>query len=207
MLELNTRPKSKPVFDLIRSHILEGRFHPGQWLKQADLESAYDASRSEIRAALTTLSERGIVEHAVNQGFRVSDRSHEEIQEMVEIIVTLERFNADSVVANATKANIAELEKLAEEFSTLIENGRHAELRLANYNFHSYLNGLGSNKTLAYTAQRMRECCIIGPFGRYTTYKGLQESNAEHFRIIDFLKKKDVEGFRVLLTEHSSHID
>lgn len=201
----HTRRKSKPLFDRIRANLLEGHFAPGQWLKQAELEERYQASRSEVRAALSSLAEKGLVEYNRNRGFRVFERSPKDVQEIVQMITVLEAAAAPSMVENVTRVQIGELTALAEAFDALIASGSHAELRLLNYRFHSQLNGLNANKLIARTIQNLRECCISGPFGRYTTYEGLQASSREHFAIISALKAKNTAALRSLLIEHGSH--
>lgn len=203
--EVHTRPKSKPVFDRLRAHVLEGHFPPGQWLKQVELEALYGATRSEIRAALSSLAERGMVEYAKNRGFRIFNRSPEEIRDIVEMITVLEAASAPGIVKVADSAAIADLSALANAFDDLIESGSHAELRLLNYRFHSQLNQLSGNSLIARTVQNLRECCISGPFGRYTSYEGLKASSREHFGIIRLIEARDAEGLAAMLREHSSH--
>lgn len=203
--DIHTRPKSKSLFDQVRAQILEGNYAPGQWLKQAELEQRYNATRSEVRAVLSTLAERGIVEYAPNRGFRLFDRTAEEIRDIVEMIVVLEGAAAPSMAANADEAAITELRQMAEQFDAMITEGSHADLRLLNYRFHSRLNMLGGNAVMARTVQNLRECCISGPFGRYTTYQGLRESSAEHFAIIAALQAREGAKLASLLRAHSSH--
>lgn len=204
---VHTRPKSKALFDRIRTHVLEGHFPPGHWLKQAELEETYNATRSEVRAALSSLSERGMVEYVQNRGFRIFNRSQDEISQIVEMITILEAAAADGIIRNATPAHVAELTALASEFDGLIESGSHSELRLLNYRLHSKINQLCGNDLIARTIQNLRECCITGPFGRYTSYDGLKASSREHFAIIGLIEARDVSGLSDILRSHSSHAD
>lgn len=203
--EIYSRPKSKSLFDRVRAHILEGVFPPGHWLKQVELEERYSASRSEVRAALSSLADRGVVEYVHNRGFRVYDRSPEEINDIIEMIMVLEGAAAPSMVERVDAPAMARLKDLAEQFDALIAGGSHADLRLLNYQFHSELNALGANALVARTIQNLRECCISGPFGRYTTYQGLSASAAEHFEILAALRARDSVRLAQLLRDHSSH--
>jgi len=203
-LDVHTRPKSKALFDRLRDHILEGRYFPGQWLKQAELEAAYNATRSDVRAALSSLSERGVVEYVKNQGFRVFSRSDEEIGEITEMIAILERAAVPKIIENITDEGIDELEELATTFHELITQGSHADLRLANYHIHNRLNSFCGSKLLMQTVQHLRECCISGPFERYSTFAGLSESSREHFAILKALRDRDAAEFGRLIGEHST---
>ncbi|HET6630177.1 MAG TPA: GntR family transcriptional regulator [Woeseiaceae bacterium] len=202
---MHTRPKSRALFEAIREHILEGRYLPGQWLKQAELESTYGASRSDVRSALSSLSERGIVEYSRNRGFRVFNREPREIRDIIEMIVVLEAAAARSILGNASASDIEELEHLARKFDDLTEKGSHAELRLTNYRFHDQLNALCGNRIMADTIRHLRECCVSGPFERYTTFEGLRASSREHFEIIDALQSGDARKLKDLLRRHTTH--
>lgn len=200
-----TRPKSKPVYDRLRAHILEGHFPPGQWLKQADLEAKYNATRNDVRAALSALTEKGMVEYVKNQGFRVFARSADEIRDIVQIITVLETAAAPGMVAHVTPARLKELTALARRFDAQIGKASHSDLRMINYQFHSRLNALSGNARMAGIVQNLRENCISGPFGRYTTYEGLQASSREHFEILDALNARDAARLAGLLQSHASH--
>jgi len=205
--DVHTRPKSQALFDKIRADILEGQFAPGHWLKLLDLERRYGARRSEVRSALSSLSERGIVEYSKNRGFSVFQRSPEEVRELTEIIVSLEATAAPSIVERATPQDIEALEVLAHQFDALTEHVNHAQLRLKNYQFHGQLNSLASNTLLSKTVRTLRECSVLGPFNRYASYQGLKESSREHFALLDALRRKDVPTFSRILHDHASHID
>lgn len=204
MSKVRTRQKFTALSDRIREHILEGRYFPGQWLKQTELENFYKASRSDVRGALLTLSERGVVEYIKNHGFRVFSRSDEEIREIVDMIAILECAAAPRIVANITEDGLNEVELLVNVFRDLIPSGSHAALRLANYHIHDKLNFYCGNDLLMKTVRHLRECCITGPFERYSTFAGLTESNREHFAILDALRRRDVAEFQALIKSHST---
>ena len=200
-----TRPKSKALFDHIRMDILRGKHTAGKWLKQIELEEQYNATRSDVRAALSSLAERGIVEYVRNRGYRIFDRRPEEIQDIVEMIVVLEAACATAIVERATDKDIEELTALANDFNNLIESGDLAHLRLSNYHFHARLNALTSNQRMANEIRNLRECCAVIPFARYTTFEGLKESNKEHFEIIEAVKQRNAKLLASLIKKHTTH--
>jgi len=204
--EVYTRPKSKPVFDKIRADIVEGKYHTGQWLKQAELESRYKASRSEVRAALSTLAERGMVEYIKNRGFRIFSRSQEELDEMTEMLEVLEVAAVPAMVRNATPKAIASLREIAKRFDAGISNSSPAQLRLINYEFHQKLNELCSNRLIASNIQSLRESFISTPFDRYMTYDGLKAASAEHLEIVSLLEQGDEAALRRLIKAHVGNV-
>lgn len=206
MNEVHTRPKSKPVFDKIRADIVEGKFHAGQWLKQADLESRYHASRSEVRAALSTLAERGMVEYVKNRGFRIFSYSEDELNEITELLEILEVAAVPGMIQRATPAAIDELQEIALRFERGIASSNAAQLRLINYEFHQKLNRLCPNRLIARNIQSLRESFISTPFDRYMTYDGLKAASAEHLEIVSLLESGDEDALRRLIKAHVSNI-
>ena len=206
MNEVHTRPKSKPVFDKIRADIVEGKFHAGQWLKQADLESHYHASRSEVRAALSTLAERGMVEYVKNRGSRIFSYSEEELNEITELLEILEVAAVPGMIQRATPAAIDELQEIALRFERGIASSNAAQLRLINYEFHQKLNRLCPNRLIARNIQSLRESFISTPFDRYMTYDGLKAASAEHLEIVSLLEAGDEDALSSLIKAHVSNI-
>lgn len=204
MHDVTTRPKSQALFESIRAKILGGQHPAGQWLKQADLEKDYGATRSEVRSALSSLAERGIVEYVKNRGFRVFSRTEEEINEIAEMILALELAAAPQIAETATAEDIETLKKSAANFEEVMRTGRQADLRVANYGFHGAVIDICGNKLIAQTVKHMRECCASGPEVNYMTMDGLQKSNSEHYAIIEAIEARD--GARLIehFKEHSS---
>lgn len=202
--EIHTRPKSQALFESIRAKILSGQHPAGQWLKQADLESEYGATRSEVRGALSSLAERGVVEYVKNRGFRVFSRTEEEINEIAEMILALELAVAEQIIQNATSEDVEALRQNAADFEEVMRSGRQADLRVANYGFHGVVIDLCGNKLIARTVKHLRECCASGPEVNYLTMDGLNKSNAEHYEIIAAIEAKDSAELTACFNKHSS---
>src|SRR2546427_654758 len=62
---------SEGAGSVLRRHILEGRFLPGQRLVEADLARRLGTSRGPVREALKSLEVEGLVHEMPRRGFRV----------------------------------------------------------------------------------------------------------------------------------------
>jgi len=78
----------------LREAIVDGRFQPNERLVEADLERAFGAGRTAIRAALVRLDQEGLVERQPNRGARVRLVSDREALEIEEVRVALEQMLA-----------------------------------------------------------------------------------------------------------------
>src|SRR5258708_11527230 len=67
------------VFDVLRAELLNGVLNPGDKLRMVELASRFSVSQSVVREALTRLAEQGLVVATPQRGFRVRERSVEDI--------------------------------------------------------------------------------------------------------------------------------
>lgn len=63
--------KSEPLLERMKRDISSSQFRRGGWLRLADLEARYGASRTEVRKALAALAALRTLEHVANYGYRV----------------------------------------------------------------------------------------------------------------------------------------
>jgi DNA-binding GntR family transcriptional regulator len=110
------RDVEKSFSEALTADLLAGKYSPGEWLKQADLEEAYKVNRFEVRIALAELSVRGLLEHLPNRGYRVCKHTAEDWELLLELRSLLEVAACRLVVQRATDEQIAEFERLVHEF-------------------------------------------------------------------------------------------
>ena len=84
------KTREELVTDAIRQAILRGQFRPGDKLDQQDLANELGVGRSPIREALRTLGAEELVTHFPHRGAMVTERSVNELQELLFIRTTLE---------------------------------------------------------------------------------------------------------------------
>src|SRR5580700_1815865 len=100
----------------LRADLLAARYRPGEWLKQADLESTYDVNRFEVRIGLSELAARRLLEHTPNRGYRVVNPTDRERDELYEVRTCLELAAARKIVVRAKAQEIEEFANLVLAF-------------------------------------------------------------------------------------------
>jgi GntR family transcriptional regulator, carbon starvation induced regulator len=80
------------IADRLRYEILGGRIAPGAKIRADDLKSKFDVSLTPIREALMRLSSEGLVIAEDQRGFRVAPMSLQNLREVTELRVALERL-------------------------------------------------------------------------------------------------------------------
>lgn len=91
------------VYNLLRNDIISGTLPPGQKLKIEALRKAYDVGASPIREALSLLTSEHFVERLDQRGFRVSQVSLRELDELLKTRCWLEERALRESIANGDK--------------------------------------------------------------------------------------------------------
>jgi len=98
----NRRSLSDDVVVRLRGEIVRGTFAPGQRLNEVALAEAFDVSRGPIREALTILEREGLLTVEKHRGARVTLLSRNDIDEIYELRLALERLAMERAVRLAT---------------------------------------------------------------------------------------------------------
>lgn len=186
----------------LRADLLAGKYSAGEWLKQADLESAYGANRFEVRIALAELNVQGLLEHFPNRGYRVCQHTDTEREQLYEVRTLLEVAACKLIVQRATEEQIAEFERMVLAFDEAIENERLMKLKELNFDLHSQLYGMTANPMLANQIRNLRERGIPGRQGMWDAQKSIKESSADHLEMLDMLKRRDSDGLASVVYRH-----
>lgn len=188
--------------EALTADLLAGKYSPGEWLKQADLEATYNVNRFEVRIALAELSVRGLLEHLPNRGYRVCNHSNEDREHLYEVRTLLEVAASRLVVQRATHGEILEFERLVQRFDEAIESHGQDEMRAVNFELHNHLYSMSGNPLLAAQINDLRQRGIPGRRGLWDTAKSLKASNADHFEMLDMLKRRDADGLAAVIYRH-----
>ena len=88
---MNQVPDSKKetlvesAYQWIREAILDGNIQPGAKLIERELTQATGVSRSALREALASLDEKGLVHREPYRGYRVTNLTKKQVQDLYEL--------------------------------------------------------------------------------------------------------------------------
>ncbi|MCL4800918.1 MAG: GntR family transcriptional regulator [Burkholderiales bacterium] len=178
------------LYERIRAEIITCALAPGAQVHEQELARRYRVSKSPIRDALLKLHAERLVEVVPRRGYRVRPISLADAAELYDMRLILERACVERVIANASNAEIASLERYRRV---------PARVRLPawidyNRRFHVAIASICGNQRLARATIE-----IIQVFDRLT-YTGLaalgdarslERFVAEHGVLIDAIKRRD----------------
>lgn len=196
------KPPAMDAAEMLARDIHAGLFGLGTWLKQIDLEKRYGCTRIEVRRALDKLVSKRLVQHIPNRGYHVYQPDARHSDEIRDVRVVLQTAAADSIVARADAAAVATLRALAQRFSDLVFEGTLLQQYEANIAFHVHMAGLCANRELAGLIVEFHGRGPSAPIEQWKTRARVEQSNQEHFQMVDAIEARDVARLKQLMRAH-----
>ncbi|MBB3979996.1 DNA-binding GntR family transcriptional regulator [Rhizobium azooxidifex] len=190
----------RPLFHRIREDIIDGRLEAGTRLVVADLARRYDSSSNPVREALHQLQGEGFVVISQNRGARVRPVGEHFARDIYDIRALIEPYMIRWFTANATTAQISEMEKIQNEIEQL--DGDHEAYRELNERFHSVSYAGHFNREAVDMEERYREILFMLN-KRYQLTRGRwAECIQEHRGIVTAIKARDAEAAAAMTERH-----
>lgn len=185
-------------YESIRRLIREGRFAGGQPLRSAQIAAQIGVSRSPVRDALARLAAEGIVELLPNRGARLIGLGTQDVHEIFDLRAMLEPHGAARAAVAATKEDIAELSRLAEE----VERAESTSDRgLLNDEFHMKIARMSGNEVLvevlpAVIKEPLLHASLTG------TAVDRAVSQQQHYEVVDAIRARNPAWAEAAMRAH-----
>lgn len=192
--------KHEPVYDRVRSAILNGELAPGAVMSQVSLAEELGISRTPLREALRMLQSEGLIEAEPNRRVRVAPMTPHDLEDLWIIRVTLETEALRLSMPRMTADDLARLEGSMAEMAHYAETTDYRGWGAPHRRFHRLLTGHAGERLNALLdqlfdhAERYRRLHIgHGPSAWAT---------AGHREILDACKEGDQDRCGSLLASH-----
>lgn len=179
---LKARVARHDVRDEIQRRILSGESKPGERLSQQSLARELGVAQGTVRESLLELQWLGLVQSVDHLGVFVDSLDAARICEAYEVREVMEGLAARLACANAGRADITELRKMADEIFRLAQDKKN-ETGTLDRTFHLHITELTRNSTLIRLSHTYR---ILGMTVR--AFREPSVIHAEHLRIIEAIE-------------------
>lgn len=192
----------------LREAILSGALLPGDRLHQDRLAEMLGISRTPLRAALTTLSQTGLVSYASNRGFYVREFSLADVAGAFAVRAELEAMACRLAAETMTEGDIAHLFQLVAEGDRLLAPGTLLPEHLAAYRqmnvaFHTAIMEHTGNPWIATLVGNLQNVPIASDrIIIWRDFDVIRRSHDDHHRIAKALSNKQCERAAALMREH-----
>ncbi len=136
------------VYEQIKQEIMNCRLAPGEVLSENRLLSRFEASKTPIREALTSLVQERLVEYFPNRGFMVTSVSVADIQEIFDARIFFETELFRLAVKNMTEREIDAMERQYRAQAGHTAPSTAEDFLRSNIDFHLALAAAAHNRRL-----------------------------------------------------------
>lgn len=192
------------VADHIVLLIAAGELLPGERVFEKDICERLKVSRIPVREAFQLLQAQGVIKGEPNRGSFVTDFGSEQIAEMMEVRIVVERIAGRHLVKriNADPTLVDKLRGAMDALHRAIRNNDRLGYCQADLAFHSTIIELADSPIL----QPLWESLSRGILVFLMQERGLEESYdrsiADHERLIALLATADLKGYEAEIARH-----
>src|SRR5262245_11773225 len=164
---------------------------PGVVYSAPVLAARFGVSATPVREAMLDLAKEGLVEVMRNKGFRVTELSDAELDDITEVRRLIEIPTAAKAVGRATAADLARLRPVARR---IVEAARKKDLIAYiehDQRFHLDLLAIAGNAQLVSLVGELRARSRLYGLDRLADSGGLGASAREHMEMLDLIAAKD----------------
>ncbi|NUW32206.1 GntR family transcriptional regulator [Nonomuraea sp. SMC257] len=193
------------VAHALRAALVTGEMRPGVVYSAPALAQQFGVSATPVREAMLDLAKEGLVEAVRNKGFRVTELSARDLDELTELRRLIEVPTVARLAGDAPTGEFARLRPLAEDIVTAAERGDLLAYVDADLRFHLELLALSGNSRLVSVVTDLRNRARLYGLSQLPGEK-LASSAREHLALLDALEAGERDAAGHIMAEHIGHV-
>ncbi|MBB3663626.1 MULTISPECIES: GntR family transcriptional regulator [Prauserella salsuginis group] len=190
----------------LRAAIISGEMEPGVVYSAPSLGSRFGVSATPVREAMLDLVREELVEIVPNKGFRVTEISETDLDQITEIRLLIEPPAVSKVTPIIPDDDFAELRELAQNIVTAAEAGDLVEYTEADRVFHLRLLSYADNPRMTNLVSDLRAHTRLFGLAALRERGELVDVAQEHHTIVDALQARDQTAAESQMRAHISQV-
>jgi DNA-binding GntR family transcriptional regulator len=187
------------IYAVLFDRIVSGEYPPNTRLKEEELATQFDVSRTPVRVTLRQLEQDGLVEILPKRGARVVGFSVDDVEEVYDIRKSLEIQALKTSAAHLNIQGLIEIRSKLNEISRTSDQKQHEEVDAQIHNY--FIQASGKKRLISILnqmfrlIQRFRELGFEDQDLRKSAYEA-------HLALIDAICLRDVNKATEILADH-----
>lgn len=195
------------ITETLRAAVISGELRPGVVYSAPRLAGQFGVSATPVREAMLDLANEGLVDIVRNKGFRVTELSEEDLDELSELRALIEVPTVRRIAAAGVPRDVLdELRTLATEIEAAAARGDLIAHVTADLEFHLLLLAQAGNRRLVETVRSLRARSRLYGLRALADRDALVPSAHEHVELLDLLAAGDAPGAEDLMRRHVGHV-
>jgi DNA-binding GntR family transcriptional regulator len=194
------------VANALRAAVISGELKPGEVYSAPTLGARFGVSATPVREAMLDLVREGLVISLRNKGFRVTEVSDEDLDNVAAVRQLIEPPTIRDVVPMIPAADYPRLRRLAEDIVVAAQAGDLIAYIEADRVFHVTLLAYSGNQKLVDVVSDLRSQTRLLGLTPLVESGRLLPSATEHHELMDLVEAGDGEGAEQLMRRHIGHV-
>ncbi|MGW1342804.1 GntR family transcriptional regulator [Kribbella sp. NPDC002412] len=194
------------VANALRAAVISGELVPGEVYSAPMLGARFGVSATPVREAMLDLVREGLVTSLRNKGFRVTEVSDADLDNLASLRQLIEPPTIRDVVPVIPEADFPRLRELAEAIVVAAEAGDLIAYIEADRVFHVTLLAYSGNQKLVDVVSDLRSQTRLLGLTPLVESGRLVQSAAEHHELMDLVEARDGGGAEQLMRRHIGHV-
>jgi DNA-binding GntR family transcriptional regulator len=182
------------AYSIIRMKLLSGEFELGGRIREDLLAKEISMSRTPIREAINRLVSDGIIVKKSQQGLYLIDPLPEQIEDHIEIRISLEKLSIQKCIERSTDEDIEAICNSLKEFEKALEQKDFVECNKIDSKFHSMIAQFSNNARLIRLLEEFSAFFLLVRIKEKKSDPEIKNKATlkEHRSITEAIKKRDV---------------
>ena len=198
--------ESKPIreiaYETLKHAIITGEIPSGVRIVETEYAERMHISRTPLREALRKLEKDGLVEYVMRRGVVVRALTIADVEEIYTIRNALEMITLPAIIECATNEDVGALREMLSQMDDATQNEDIERLSALARAFHTMLMRISKMNRILRVIESQDE--YITRFSAISIAKEprRQAAHVEHYKLVEFVEKKDLESFEHLMRSH-----
>lgn len=174
--------RAELAYKRLRDGIRSGEFRPGQRLREAELATKLNVSRTPVREAIRRLASDGLIEVAPSRGVMIITLSKQQVRELYALRETLEGAAARLAAQHASPS---EIDAMGELLHACRAADQAQEIARLNLLFHQAIHDAAHNRYLAQALMHLSDSLALLPGTTFEAPGRPEAAHEEHRAIVE----------------------
>ncbi len=182
--------------------ILDGRFNPGDWLREVDLAKEFGVSRTPVREAFHMLETRGMLCIVPRKGVHVKTVTHQEMEALLTIRSALDGLAAQISADRMTPAIAMKLKANMDAQRNAVARKDVRTFEARGQDLHAVIYEMSGNPKLLAIYESLKVEGALYRIVGFLLPGEMQNTLKDHQRIVAALVARDGVAARVAAERH-----
>lgn len=194
--------RQNQIYETLKKEIVERVLLPKQQLIEAELAKRFAVSRTPVRQALQQLAVEGFVEWIPYRGAFVKKLSPEELKELFQVRMALERLAAQLFCTLPNEELLDRLRENLQQAKSAVEKRDVILYAKLDEQFHDLIMDGSNNNEAKSIAKTLNQKTAIFRLRSFALPEQMETSLKEHQQIFHCLKEKDAKAASEMAEKH-----